>query len=192
MHSVTVALEAKKAKYRVVSTILLSMNSTNPETYGDLEMASTLTRSSEESVLIDAKGATDTFNLSNIGKLLEANETAMRMEMDGIYIGKTKQIINTGRLKEEYMTNDEKRNFQDELAQKTVEFSSGGGMVTAVARGDGTLADVRIDAKVVDPEDVDMLQDLVLSAVNGALTEAKETASKEMAKVTSGLGLPGM
>ena len=81
---------------------------------------------------------------------------------------------------------------QEELADKTVEFSSGGGMVTAVARGDGTLADVRIDPKVVDPEDVEMLQDLVLASVNGALNEAKEAASKEMAKVTEGLGLPGL
>lgn len=81
---------------------------------------------------------------------------------------------------------------QAELAEKTVEFSSGGGMVTAIARGDGTLADVRIDAKVVDPEDVEMLQDLVLASVNGALNEAKDAASKEMAKVTAGLGLPGM
>jgi DNA-binding YbaB/EbfC family protein len=80
---------------------------------------------------------------------------------------------------------------QEELARKTVEFSSGGGMVTAVARGDGSLADVRIDAKVVDPEDVEMLQDLVLASVNGALAEAKEEASREMAKVTTGLGLPG-
>ncbi|MDA0322297.1 MAG: YbaB/EbfC family nucleoid-associated protein [Verrucomicrobia bacterium] len=81
---------------------------------------------------------------------------------------------------------------QEELALKTVEFSSGGGMVTAVARGDGSLADVRIDAKVVDPEDVEMLQDLVLASVNGALAEAKEEASREMAKVTAGLGLPGL
>jgi nucleoid-associated protein EbfC len=81
---------------------------------------------------------------------------------------------------------------QEELAARTVEFSSGGGMVTAVARGDGSLADIRIDPKVVDPADVDMLQDLVLSAVDGALKAAKEMGAQEMAKLTGGLGLPGL
>lgn len=54
---------------------------------------------------------TDDFHLANIGRLIEANETEIRSEMDGIYINKTKQIINTGRLREEYMTRDEKLNF---------------------------------------------------------------------------------
>ncbi len=81
---------------------------------------------------------------------------------------------------------------QGELASKTVEFSAGGGMVTATARGDGTLAGIRIDPKVVDPSDVDMLQDLVLAAVDGALKAAKEMAAQEMGKLTSGLGIPGL
>lgn len=55
--------------------------------------------------------------MANIGRLIEANETEIRTEMDGIYINKTKQIINTGRLKEEYMTPDEKLNFQRELQE---------------------------------------------------------------------------
>jgi aspartokinase len=63
---------------------------------------------------MDARSGDD-FHIANIGKLLEANETEIRTEMDGIYINKTKQIINTGRLKEEYMTKDEKLNFQNEL-----------------------------------------------------------------------------
>lgn len=81
---------------------------------------------------------------------------------------------------------------QGELAERTVEFSSGGGMVTAVARGDGTLAGIRIDPKVVDPADVGLLEDLVLAAVDGALKAAREMAAAEMAKLTSGLGLPPM
>jgi len=81
---------------------------------------------------------------------------------------------------------------QAELAEKTVEFSSGGGMVTAIARGDGTIVEIKIDPKVVDPSDVEMLQDLVLAAVDGAITQAKEMAAKEMSKFTQGLGLPGM
>lgn len=64
---------------------------------------------------MDAKSGDD-FHLANIGRLLELNETEIRTEMDGIYINKSKQIINTGRLKEEYMTQDEKLNFQQELA----------------------------------------------------------------------------
>jgi nucleoid-associated protein EbfC len=81
---------------------------------------------------------------------------------------------------------------QGELGSKTIEFSSGGGMVTATARGDGTLAGLKIDPKVVDPADVDMLQDLVLAAVDGALKAAKEMAAQEMGKLTSGLGIPGL
>ena len=66
---------------------------------------------------MDAKSGDD-FHISNIGRLIDANETEIRSEMDGIYINKTKQIINTGRLKDEYMTKDEKESFQNELANK--------------------------------------------------------------------------
>lgn len=78
------------------------------------------------------------------------------------------------------------------LAAQTFEFTSGGGMVTAVARGDGTLAAVRIDPKVVDPSDVEMLQDLVLAAVDGALKEAKEQGARKMSELTAGMGIPGL
>ena len=81
---------------------------------------------------------------------------------------------------------------QAELAERTIEFSSGGGMVTAVARGDGSIVSVRIDPKVVDPGDVEMLQDLVVAAVDGALKAAREMASEEMGKLTGGMGLPGL
>ena len=64
----------------------------------------------EDQAQMDAKSGDD-FHLANIGRLLELNETEIRTEMDGIYINKTKQIINTGRLKEEYMTQEEKLNF---------------------------------------------------------------------------------
>ena len=81
---------------------------------------------------------------------------------------------------------------QAELAERTIEFSSGGGMVTAVARGDGSIVSVRIDPMVVDPGDVEMLQDLVVAAVDGALKAAREMASEEMGKLTGGMGLPGL
>lgn len=70
----------------------------------------------DETYNIDAKSGDD-FHIGNIGRLIEANETEIRTEMDGIYINKTKQIVNTGRLREEYMTKDEKLNFQRELQE---------------------------------------------------------------------------
>jgi DNA-binding YbaB/EbfC family protein len=81
---------------------------------------------------------------------------------------------------------------QAELAQRQVEFSSGGGMVTVTATGDGNVVAIRIDPKLVDPSDVDMLQDTVLAAVNGAIQTAKDMAAKEMSKLTAGLGIPGL
>lgn len=95
------------------------MKSANPS-YGDLEISGNLSRSvislindsvqKETQANMDAKSGDD-FHLANIGRLIEDNETEIRSEMDGIYINKTKQIINTGRLREEYMTKDEKLNF---------------------------------------------------------------------------------
>ena len=79
---------------------------------------------------------------------------------------------------------------QDEMADKTVEFSSGGGMVTVVAKGDISIQSIKIDPKVVDSEDVEMLEDLVLSAVEGALKQARDMVSEGMQKITGDLGLP--
>ncbi len=81
---------------------------------------------------------------------------------------------------------------QADLAERTYEFSSGGGVVKAVAKGDMTIVSLIVDPKAVDPQDVEMLQDLVTSAVNGALKLARESAADEMGKITGGLGLPGM
>jgi len=81
---------------------------------------------------------------------------------------------------------------QEELANKNVEASVGGGKVTVVANGSGDVQSIQIDPSVVDPEDVDFLQDLVLSGVQEAVTKGKEMAAAEMSKLTGGLGLPGM
>jgi DNA-binding YbaB/EbfC family protein len=78
---------------------------------------------------------------------------------------------------------------QAELADRTVEFSSGGGMVTAVARGDGTLTGLRIDPQVVDPADVEMLQDLVLAAVNDARAKVEEKLKGSLGGLAG--GMPG-
>ena len=81
---------------------------------------------------------------------------------------------------------------QEEMATKTVEASSGGGMVTVVANGSQEVLSIVIDKAVVDPTDVEMLQDLVLAAVNDALKKAKEMQQAEMSAITGGLKIPGM
>ena len=81
---------------------------------------------------------------------------------------------------------------QEEMAEKTVESASGGGMVKVVANGRQQIVSVSIEKEVVDPEDVDMLQDLILAAVNDALTKSQEMVSAEMSKLTGGMNIPGM
>jgi DNA-binding YbaB/EbfC family protein len=81
---------------------------------------------------------------------------------------------------------------QEEMAEKTVESSSGGGMVKVVANGRQQIVSIQIENEVVDPDDVEMLQDLVVAAVNDALTKAQEMVSTEMGKLTGGLNIPGL
>jgi DNA-binding YbaB/EbfC family protein len=81
---------------------------------------------------------------------------------------------------------------QEELAEKTVEASAGGGMVKAVANGKQQIVSVQIEKEVVDPDDVEMLQDLILAAVNDALARSQEMVSTEMSKLTGGLNIPGL
>ncbi len=81
---------------------------------------------------------------------------------------------------------------QEELAGRTVEASAGGGMVKVVANGRQQIVAIAIDREVVDPEDVDMLQDLVLAAVNDALAKSQEMVSSEMGKLTGGMNIPGL
>lgn len=78
------------------------------------------------------------------------------------------------------------------LADKTVTASVGGGKVTVVANGAREILSLKIDPAVVDPEDVEMLEDLVLSGIKQALSDARKLEEAEMGKVTGGLGLPGM
>ncbi|HZW35611.1 MAG TPA: YbaB/EbfC family nucleoid-associated protein, partial [Candidatus Deferrimicrobiaceae bacterium] len=80
---------------------------------------------------------------------------------------------------------------QEELAERTVEASSGGGMVTVVANGRQEILSVRIEKEVVSPGEVDLLQDLVRAAVNEALSRSREMMAAEMAKITGGINLPG-
>ena len=79
-----------------------------------------------------------------------------------------------------------------DLQNRTQEATAGGGMVTVVARGDNRIVSIRIDPEVVDPSDVTMLEDLVVSAVNEALRKVQDTVAAEMNKLTGGLNIPGM
>ncbi|MEJ5328832.1 MAG: YbaB/EbfC family nucleoid-associated protein [Desulfobaccales bacterium] len=81
---------------------------------------------------------------------------------------------------------------QEELGKRTVSAQAGGGMVEATVNGRQELLSLRIDPEVVSPEDVEMLQDLILAAVNEALNRSREMVAQEMAKLTGGLGIPGM
>ena len=79
---------------------------------------------------------------------------------------------------------------QDDLQQRTVSAAAGGGMVTVEADGKGQIRKIKIDPSVVDPKDVEMLEDLVLVAVSEAQKKAAELAQSELGKLTGGMGLP--
>jgi DNA-binding YbaB/EbfC family protein len=86
----------------------------------------------------------------------------------------------------------ELKRVQEELATKTVEGTAGGGVVTVIVNGHQEIQEVKIDPAVVDPEDVEMLEDLILAAVNDGLRKAQEMSAAEMQRVTGGINIPGM
>jgi len=81
---------------------------------------------------------------------------------------------------------------QEELGSKTVEATAGGGVVTVVVNGHKKIMSIAIKPEAVDPDDVEMLQDLVLTAVNEALNQVDELANKDMNKFTGGMKIPGL
>ena len=81
---------------------------------------------------------------------------------------------------------------QAQLAARTVEATSGGGAVKVHAKCDGTLGSIKIDPQAVNPADVQLLEDMIITAVNTALTQAKEISTAEMGKVTQGFSIPGL
>ncbi|MDF9407117.1 MAG: Nucleoid-associated protein [Pelotomaculum sp. PtaB.Bin013] len=81
---------------------------------------------------------------------------------------------------------------QEELKSRTVESTAGGGMIKVIANGNNEILSIEIKPEAVDPEDVEMLQDLVLAAVNDALKKAQEMVSQEMSKLTGGMNIPGL
>lgn len=81
---------------------------------------------------------------------------------------------------------------QAELAEKTVEVQAGGGKVKVVANGAGDVVSIKIDKEIVDPADVEFLEEMVLNGVQGAIEQGKALAQSEMSKITGGMGMPGL
>ncbi|OEU52333.1 MAG: nucleoid-associated protein [Desulfobacterales bacterium C00003060] len=98
----------------------------------------------------------------------------------------------SGMLKQAQKLQSKMFKLQEELADRTVETSVGGGMVKAVATGKQELLSIKIDPEVVDPNDIQMLEDLIVAAVNDGLKKAQEMVSEEMKKITGGINIPGL
>ena len=81
---------------------------------------------------------------------------------------------------------------QQELENKTIEAQAGGGMVRVIVNGKFEIVSLKIEKEVVNPEDIEMLQDLIVAAVNEGIRKSQEMASSEMSNITGGLGIPGM
>ncbi len=81
---------------------------------------------------------------------------------------------------------------QQDLATKTVEATAGGGMVKVIANGGQKIESIELEKEVVDPEDIEMLQDLILAAVNDALKKSQDMVASEMNKLTGGMNIPGL
>lgn len=95
-------------------------------------------------------------------------------------------------MKQAQMMQQKMGKLQEEAAQKTAEATAGGGAVTALVNGKNQLLSLTIKKEAVDPEDVEMLQDLVVAAVNEALTKVHAEMSEQMSKITGGINIPGL
>ena len=95
-------------------------------------------------------------------------------------------------MKQAQMMQKRMAQMQQELEERRIEASAGGGMVTAVVSGKQQLISLTIDPKAVDPDDVEMLQDLVMAAISEALKESQKLAQEEMGKITGGMNIPGL
>ena len=101
-------------------------------------------------------------------------------------------MMNKRMIKQAQQLQKRMEQMQEEMETLTVEGSAGGGAVTVTVTGKMHVLSITIDPDVVDPEDVELLQDMVLAAVNDGLRRAEETVSKQMAALTGGLKIPGL
>ncbi|MBA1335546.1 MAG: Nucleoid-associated protein YaaK [Firmicutes bacterium] len=107
--------------------------------------------------------------------------------------GKFPGMGNMGNMmKQVQKMQQEMARLQAELEERTVESASGGGAVSVVVSGKKELREIKINPAAVDPDDVEMLEDLILAAVNEGLRKAEEMVAGEMAKITGGLNIPGL
>ncbi|WP_026893642.1 YbaB/EbfC family nucleoid-associated protein [Clostridiisalibacter paucivorans] len=107
--------------------------------------------------------------------------------------GKFKGMGNMGNMMKQVQQMQKKMaKVQGEIEEREVEASAGGGAVTVKANGKKEILDIVIEQDVVDPDDVEMLQDLILAATNEALRKAEEMMTTEMQKITGGLNIPGL
>lgn len=95
-------------------------------------------------------------------------------------------------VKQAQQMQEKMQKMQEEMAHKTVDASVGGGMVTVTANGRSEVIGIKIDPAAIDPEDIEMLEDLVLAGVNEALRKAQEMMAGEMSKLTGGMKIPGL
>ncbi len=95
-------------------------------------------------------------------------------------------------VKQAQQMQEKMQKMQEEMAHKTVEASVGGGMVTVTTNGRSEVISVKIEPSAIDPDDVEMLEDLVLAGVNEALRKAQEMMANEMSKLTGGIKIPGL
>jgi DNA-binding YbaB/EbfC family protein len=95
-------------------------------------------------------------------------------------------------MKQAQLMQQKMERMQQELQNRTVEASAGGGMVTATVNGQQQLLELKIEPNVVDPDDIEMLQDLIVAAVNQAIKKSQEMMQEEMAKITGGMNIPGL
>ncbi|MDH3976232.1 MAG: YbaB/EbfC family nucleoid-associated protein [Deltaproteobacteria bacterium] len=98
----------------------------------------------------------------------------------------------SGMLKQAQKMQEQMTKLQDEAAKKTTEATSGGGMVTAVVNGKQQLLSLKLEEDVVDPSDIEMLQDLIIAAVNEAMKRSQEEVAAEMSKLAGGMKIPGL
>jgi nucleoid-associated protein EbfC len=102
-------------------------------------------------------------------------------------------MSNLGKIvKQAARMQEQMQQIQAQLATRTVESSSGGGAVKVVAKCDGTVASIKINPQAINPADAQLLEDMIVSAVNQAMDQAKEISSAEMGKATQGFNLPGL
>jgi hypothetical protein len=104
-----------------------------------------------------------------------------------------KGIPNMGQLmKQAQQIQSKMAKLQEDLADRTVEASAGGGMVTVIVNGRQEIVSIHIDPEVIDPKDQEMLQDLIMAAVNDGLSRSKSMINDEMGKLTKGINMPGI